>query len=262
MNRRMALTLGGAVAWSASSWTATGALGETRVADIMQRGKLRVALFPSFMYARKPGTGELSGVAVELARALGTRLGVEAVLTGYLSPPKVIDSLKAGECDVAFLGIDPARAADVDFTAPLMRADFTTIVPAGSSVVRLADADRPGVRIAVVRHHAMDIALRGKLKQAEAVYVDTPDAAFDLLLGNKVELSAGIRPGLLDYAARLPGSRVLDDSYGSNSIAIAVLKGNADRLAVVSEFARDAVTSGLAQRALATAGLRGVEVPR
>ena len=107
--------------------------------------------------------------------------------------------MRAGACDVAFLGIDPSRAIDVDFSTPLMRADFTYLVPAGSTVSVIEDADRPGVRIAVVRNHAMDFALRGKLKQAEPVYADTPDAAIALLREGKVSVSAGIRPGLLDY---------------------------------------------------------------
>jgi hypothetical protein len=79
-------------------------------------------------------------------------------------------------------------------------------------VRRVADADQPGVRIAVVRNHAMDFALRGKLKQAEPMYAETPDAAFDLLRTGKVTVQAGIRPGLLTYSTRLPGSPALGKS--------------------------------------------------
>ena len=174
-------------------------MADSRMADIVRTGRIRFGLFPSFMYARKPGTGELHGVAVELAGALAERLGITAVPVEYLAPPQVIAGMKAGACDVAFLGIDPSRAIDVDFSTPLMRADFTYLVPAGSTVSVIEDADRPGVRIAVVRNHAMDFALRGKLKQAEPVYADTPDAAIALLREGKVSVSAGIRPGLLDY---------------------------------------------------------------
>ena len=71
----------------------------------------------------------------------------------------------------------------------------------------------------------------------------------------------GIRPGLIDYASRWPGSRVLDDSYGRNDIALAVVKGQAGHLAWVAEFAAEAKATGRAGRALVTAGLRGVEVP-
>jgi polar amino acid transport system substrate-binding protein len=67
---------------------------------------------------------------------------------------------------------------------------------------------------------------------------------------------------VLDYSIRLPGSRVLEDRYGANLVAIAIPKGQAGRLAYISEFVEEAKASGLVQRAIDRAGLRGVQVPR
>lgn len=233
---------------------------DPRIADLLRAGKVRIALFPSFFYTKKPGTGELQGVGIEIARAFAARLGVEVVLHEYPSPPQVIHGLKVGECDVAFLGIDPDRATEVDFSPAYMQADFTFLVPAGSAIRRNSDADRPGVRVAVVRDHAMDFALRGKLKHVKPVYAKTPDAAFGLLRARQADVLAGIRPGLLRYSAELPGSRVLEDRYGTNVLALAVAKGQAGRLAYVSEFIEEARRSGLLQRAIASASLGGVQV--
>jgi ABC-type amino acid transport substrate-binding protein len=158
------------------------------------------------------------------------------------------------------LGITAGRAAEVDFSPPYLQADLTYLVPAGSSVRRVADADQPGVRIAVVRNHAMDFALRGKLKQAEPVYAETPDAAFDLLRTGHVTVLAGIRPGLLKYSTQLPGSRVLEDRYGANVIGMAVRKGQAGWLGYVSEFIAEPKTSGLVEQAMERAGMRGIQV--
>jgi polar amino acid transport system substrate-binding protein len=233
---------------------------DPRIADIVRAGKVRIALFPSFFYTKTPETGELQGVGIELARAFAARLGVEAELREFPSPPKAVHGLKAGECDVAFLGIDPDRAADVDFSPAYMQADFTFLVPAGSAVCGIADADRSGVRVAVVRDHAMEFALRGTLKQAETVYAATPDAAFDLLRARQADVLEGIRPGLLRYSAELAGSRVLEERYGANVFALAILKGQAGRLAYISEFIEEARRSGLVQRAIASAGLGGVQI--
>lgn len=233
---------------------------DIRVMDLITAGRARVALFPSFMYTKDPASGELRGVAIDIAGALGRRIGVEVLLVEYPSPPKVLEGLKAGACDVAFLGIDPTRVVDADFSLPFMQADFTYLVPADSSISKVPDADQPGVRIAVVRNHAMDFALRGKLKQAEPVYTENPDAAFDLLQARRADVLAGIRPGLVAYASRLPGSRVLEDPYGANVIAIAVPKGQDVRLAYMNEFIEEAKTSGLVQRAILRAGLHGVHV--
>jgi polar amino acid transport system substrate-binding protein len=114
--------------------------------------------------------------------------------------------------------------------------------------------------VAVVRDHAMDFALRGKLKHAQPVYAGTPDAAFELLRAGQADVMAGIRPGLLKYSDGLPGSRVLEDRYGANVLAMAVAKGQPGWLACVSGFIEEARSSGLVQRAIASAGLGGVEI--
>ena len=233
---------------------------DQRVEDIRLAGRVRVALFPSFLYTMDPVTGDLRGVGIEIARALAARLGVEFLPVEYAAPPEVMEHLKAGACDVAFLGIEPSRITEVDFSPPFMQVDWTYLVPGGSSIRSVADADRPGVRIAVVRHHAMDFALSRILKQAKPVWAETPDGSFEVLRAGHADMQAGVRPALLEYSMRLPGSRVLEDRYGANSVAMAVPKGHAKRLAYISDFVEEAKASGLVQRAIERAGLRGITV--
>ena len=237
---------------------------DPRVADLVRDGKIRFALFlPG--YAKDPVTGELRGVGtgavtVQIARALAARLGVEVVLVGFPTPLMVVECLKAGPCDVAYMGIEPSRVAEVGFSPPFMQQDFTYLVPAGSSIRNVTDADRPGVRIAVMRNHAATLALSRILKHAEPAGAETPDAAFDLLRTGHADGWAGARYSLLEYSTRLPGSRVLEDRYGANLIALAVPKGQAGRLAYISEFIEEAKASGMVQRAIERAGLRGYQV--
>src|SRR5207247_1040248 len=54
--------------------TAKTQLGDPRIADLVQSGKVRIGLFPSFFYAKNQATGELQGVGIEIARALAARL--------------------------------------------------------------------------------------------------------------------------------------------------------------------------------------------
>jgi polar amino acid transport system substrate-binding protein len=139
-------------------------------------------------------------------------------------------------------------------------AGFTYLVPNDSAARTIADADRSGARIALVRHHAMDTALRGKLGAATRVYADTPDAAFEMFRTGEADVLAGIRPGLLMYAGMMAGTRVLDDHYGRNVIALAVKKGGDALLSYVSEFAIAARADGTVARAIVAAGLKGVEL--
>jgi polar amino acid transport system substrate-binding protein len=171
-----------------------------------------------------------------------------------------MEGVRTGAWDVAFLAIDPARAAEADFSPPAYEYDLTFMVPAGSSVRNVADADRAGIRIAVERGGAGDLTLTRILKRAELIRNDTIPAGLELLRAGQVEVRAGTRPGLLQDAARMPGYRVLEDRFGVIRIAALVPKGHAGRLAYIGEFIEEAKASGLVQQTIERAGLRGVQV--
>src|SRR5262245_6997879 len=62
-------------------------------------------------------------------------------------------------------------------------------------------------------------------------------------------------------APKLPGSRLLEESYGANRFGMAVSKGQAaGRLAYMSEFIDEARASGLIQRIIDRSGLVGLQV--
>lgn len=242
-------------------------VSDPRVADLVRSGKLRVGvgITSSLTWAVKdPRTGELRGVAVDLARALASRLGVELVPVEYRSPSRVPDGLKAAAWDVGFLGVDPSRATILDFAPPHMQIDATYLVPLGSAIRKIADADQPGVRIAAMRKSVEEIVLRRIIKRAELRSVEKIgpglSAGFDLLRAGTVDVFAAPRPGLLKLSARLPGSRVLEDRFHATFAAMAVPKGQVGRLAYISEFIEEAKASGMVQRAIERAGLRGVQV--
>ncbi len=57
-------------------------------------------------------------MSVDLARELGRRLGVPVELVSYDAAGKVVEALKSGAWDVAFLAIDPVRAAERRLSGP------------------------------------------------------------------------------------------------------------------------------------------------
>ena len=210
---------------------------DTRVADLVQSGKLRIGVFPSFQFSKDPATGHPRGLAIGIANAIAKRLGLGDVITvEFPGPPQVIACVKSGGCDVGFMLIDPARATEVDFTPAFVRSDFTYLVPANSKLDKAADVDRSGVHIAVVRGHASTLALERMIKQAQLVYADTYEPTVELLRSGNAEAFASIREILIQYSSQLPGSRVLKDSYQTNLAGMAVPKGNAGRLAYLTSF--------------------------
>ena len=233
---------------------------DPRVADLVAAGKIRFGVF-SPQYTKDAATGALHGPWVEIMRALAAHMGVDGVLKELANPEQLIERLNSGACDVGSLGFDPSRADQVEgFTPPFMRVDYSYLVPAGSPIRGGGDVDRPGVRIAVVRDHASTLALGRILQHAQQISADTPAAAFDLLRTERVDVWASIRPALFDFASKLPGSCVLEDSYGANFPALVVAKGKAARLAYLGEFIEQAKASGLTRGAIERAGQPGYSV--
>ena len=235
---------------------------DPRVADLVQAGKIRVGMH-SF-YTKDSRTGEPKAVStgiifLDIARILGTRIGVEVLPVWHPTIPEMLTCLTAGACDVGFMGPDPSRAG-VDFSPPILQLDYTFLVPAGSSIQRIADADRPNVRIAVVRDHASTLTLSRIFKHAQLIYAATPDPTFELLRNGQADAFASVRGVLLGYAPKLPGSRVLEEHYGANLVGMVVAKGQTARLDYLSEFIEHANASGLVQQAIDRAGLPGHRV--
>jgi len=88
--------------------------------DFAPTGKMRVGInHGNLVLAQKnPATGEVKGVAVDMAHELGRRLDVPVELVQYGSAGQMTDALATGAWDVAFLAREPGRAGEIGFTAP------------------------------------------------------------------------------------------------------------------------------------------------
>ena len=98
------------------------------------------------------GDGGVAGSLSEVQRATGSSTAIAEFCTGA-----VLDGAPTNAWDVAFLVIDPARSAVADFSPPYMQSNYTYLVPSASSISKVADADRPGIRIGVPRGDAVDL---------------------------------------------------------------------------------------------------------
>lgn len=264
MNWPKASSLGVVTALSLLAMSSTKSLADPRMDTIIQAGKLRVGLFQP-QYTKDAASGELRGVgahvvSLEVARELAKRLAVSIEFIGFRTPPEVVGCLKVGQCDLGIMGVDPVRAAEVGLSPAFMQFDFTHLVPPGSPIAKITDADRPGIRIAAVRNHASTMALVRISKHATFVEDSTPDGAFELLRTGHADVFSSARPTLLDYVPQLPGSKVLTDGYGVNLVALAAPKGQDRQLVYLSEFLGEMKRSGWLKRAIDAASLQGFEV--
>jgi polar amino acid transport system substrate-binding protein len=230
--------------------------------DLAPTGKLRVGINYGnpVLATRDPASGELCGVAVDLAQELGRRVGLPVDLVGFESAGKMVEGLRAGAWDIAFLAVDPDRAADLSFTAPYIEIEGTYLVPAQSPIHSIAEVDREGVRVGISANSAYDLFLSRSLRHAQPVRAPDPSAAFQLIVEGKVDVVAGVKQHLLANAEKLPGARVLDGRFMAIQQALGIPKARQAGAIYLREFIEDVKASGFVAQAIAKAGIRGVSV--
>jgi polar amino acid transport system substrate-binding protein len=245
-----------------SSCASTPGAGEQTRQSLAPGGQMRVAFLSGPLYATKDaGTGEFKGVAVDLGRSLAASVGVPMQPVVYSNPTAIVDGAKAGEWDVAFMGVNAERAAAMDFTAPYMEVEQGFLVRGGVSIASAADIDKPGVRVGVLEKSGADTLLSRTLKNATVVRVKGLGDLESLLASGNAEVIAATKTFLYGRLATQPGARLLDGRILVEPIAMAAPKGrDPAAVAALSRFVEEAKSSGQVKEAIERAGLRGVLV--
>lgn len=229
--------------------------------ELTPTGKLRVGVnLANFLLVQRNPDGTIRGIVPDLAAELARRLGVQAELHKYEKVGDVADGAKKGEWDVAFIGAEPQRAAEIDFTAPYVEIEATYLVPAGSPISSIAEVDRKGARIAVANRSAYHLWLERNIKDAELVPCDGIDASLRRFLDDKLEVLAGLKPRLLEDREKLPGSRILEGRFTAVQQAIGTPKGRPAGAEYLRQFAEDVKASGLVAELIARHKIQGLSV--
>jgi polar amino acid transport system substrate-binding protein len=230
--------------------------------ELAPTGKLRIGLnHGNFLLVTHGSSAtEPRGVASDIGRELGRRVGVPVEFIKFDTAGKLGDGVKSGAWDVAFLGAEPQRAAEIAFTAAYLEIPATYIVPAGSPIHSVADVDREGVRIAVTEQSAYGLYLSRNVKHARLVLTKSGDAAVEAFVNDKLEALAGLRPALLTDVKKFPGARVLDGQFTAVQQAIGTSKSREAAARYLRAFVEDVKASGLVAEAISRNAVQGVSV--
>jgi polar amino acid transport system substrate-binding protein len=232
------------------------------IAELAPTGKLRavINLGNPVLAGKDATTGEPRGVSVELSRELAKRLGVPLEMVTVTTAAKSVEAIKSGACDIAYVAIDPARAVDMDYTAPYVLIEGGYLVPQGSPIVSNADVDRQGVRVVVGAASAYDLFLARELKQAQIVRVTTSEEVVPMMLARHMEVAAGVKQQLVADAKRVSGVRLLDGRFMVINQAMAMTRGRAAGATYLGAFIEEMKASGFVARALLQNGIDGAVV--
>jgi polar amino acid transport system substrate-binding protein len=187
-------------------------------------------------------------------------MGVPFEPVVYRSIVELVDNAKSGQWDIAFFAIDPARAKDVDFTAPYLELEHGYLVPGSSAISTSAEVDRPGIRVVVREKAQADFILSRVLKNAVVVRSRNIAAGLEMLKSGKADVLAAIKAILFEISHQLPGSQVLDGRFATEQQAMAIPKGRDFALPYARKFVEGTKSEGFVKAAIERAGIRGAVV--
>ena len=152
------------------------------------------------------------------------------------------------------LARDPARAGDIEFSAPYMLIEGTYMVPRESPLRTVDDVDRDGIRVAVGDKSAYDLYLSRTLRHATLVKTPSSAAAIERFRAEALDAVAGVRQPLATAAKNDPAYRVMETSFMAIGQASGVPRGRPQAAAYLHRFIEEAKSNGFVARSLAASG--------
>ena len=180
------------------------------VMDLAPAGVLRTALNLGNPVLVQGTPAAPAGVAVDIANEVAARLGVPVEFRCFGAARESFAATVAGQADICFLAIEPARAAEIAFTAPYVLIEGVYAVPRESPLATVADVDRAGVRIGVKDGSAYDLFLTRTLRHATIVRGTEGTDAF---ITGDLEAAAGVREPMTEFVAAHPACRLIEGRF-------------------------------------------------
>lgn len=216
------------------SSTSSSDQSSSSLAQIKERGKLRVAVFsdkPPFGYVDENGVNQ--GYDVYLAHRLakdllGDENAVEFVLTEAAARTEVLDANKV-DITLANFTVTPERKEQVDFAKPYMKVALGIVSPKNEPITDINQLD--GKTVIVNKGTTAETYLTKNYPNIKLLKYDQNTEAFQALKDHRGAALAHDNTLLFAWANENPDYTVGVSSLGDiDTIAPAVKKGNTELL--------------------------------
>ncbi|MFM0262838.1 ABC transporter substrate-binding protein [Paraburkholderia sediminicola] len=232
------------------------------LADLAPNGCLRAAINYGnpILAKRNPVTQAPTGVSVDMARQLASRLGAPVDFVTYDAAGKVVEGLQRNEWDVAFVARDPVRGKGIEQTFPYVIIEGAYLVREDSPIRSNEEVDQTGRIVVVGKGSAYDLFLTREITSATIVRSPTSPSVVNMMLAEGHDVAAGVKQQLQADVRRVPGLRMLDGRFMVIEQAMGTPKGREAGADFVKKFLYSMIESGFIASAIEAHGAGGALV--
>jgi polar amino acid transport system substrate-binding protein len=185
--------------------------------------------------------GAPAGVSADLARALGEYLH-RPVQIENIPFAGLIPALKTSRIDLVLSSMTatPERAQSIDFSEPYLKTGLCLLVGAKTDIQSIADADRAGRSVAVVKGTTGHIYASQQLKKARVLVLDQPaSCVLEVTQGKADAFLFDQMTTLQNWQKNPDTTRALLTPFQAETWAIGLRKGNDVLRTQVNAFIAD-----------------------
>ena len=191
-------------------------------------------------------TGAPTGVSVDLAKALGEFLH-RPVQIENIPFAGLIPALKTSRIDLVLSSMTatPERAQSIDFSDPYLQTGLCLLAGVKTDIQSIADADRAGRSVAVVKGTTGHIYATQQLKKARVLILDQPASCVLEVAQGKADAFLFDQLSTLQNWHKNPDTtRAILTPFQAETWAIGLRKGNDALRVQVNAFLADYKAKG------------------
>ena len=235
--------------------------------DIIQNNhELKICYWPDYfgISYRNPKTLELSGIDIDMGRALAADLHVSPRFVESSFPDLVAD-LNHDRCDIAMfaIGVTQDRIEKIRFSSPYIQSDIYAIASkTNPRIKKWSDIDQNDTIVAVAKGTLHEQVMRAKLKKASLLVLDTPFAREQEVQSGRADVFMTDYPYSRRFLANTDWGKLIapDGIFHVTPYAYAMKKGDDAWYQRVQSFVSDIKKDGRLMQAATKQHLESIVV--
>ena len=225
-------------------------------------GKLRMGLYKGSPTSILPAKTyeDSKGVGFELGRLFAQDFNFAYTPVIFEKNADVLAAAKQGRVDMIFTNTSPDRADDFAFSKPILKIEKGYLIGSQRGIQNIADIDVPTRKIGVSEGSSSQKELAKLIKHAQIVTTTSTTSAIAMLKAGRIDAFSSNKAILYEMSDSVPGSRVLGDVIGYESMSIGVPKERASSIPQINDWIDRAMKQDQFNDIVKNSGFRGISL--
>jgi len=227
-------------------------------------GKLRMGVYRGSPTSILPGKTfeDSKGVGYELGKLFAQDFNFAYTPIIFEKNADVLAAAKQGRVDMIFTNVSPDRADDFAFSKPILKIEKGYLIGSQRGIQNIADIDVPTRKIGVSEGSSSQKELAKLIKHAQIVTTTSTTSAIAMLKAGRIDVFSSNKAILYEMSDAIPGSRVLGDVIGYESMSIGVPKERASSIPQINDWIDRAMKQDQFNDMVKNSGLRGISLTK